>query len=173
MGMKRALAAATLALLLAACGAHSPPDAGEAPATPPASDAAADATHAADPARVSPAASGAHDPNVAAGDAAGVGDAAGTAQAAVQAPRIRGGVDYGCSTDADCTVKDVGSCCGYAPACVNTDSPTFPGQVKAECGKQGMASTCGFQEIAGCQCVEGLCTAVSGLAPAAPPTSLE
>lgn len=70
-----------------------------------------------------------------------------------------GEVDYTCTTDADCAVKDVGNCCGYYPACVNKDSPTFPEQVKAECEKQGRMAVCGFPEIAGCQCVQGRCAA--------------
>ena len=70
-----------------------------------------------------------------------------------------GEVDYACTTDADCAVKDVGNCCGYYPACVNKDSPTFPEQVKAECAKNDMMATCGFAEIEGCQCVENRCVA--------------
>ena len=62
-----------------------------------------------------------------------------------------------CSVDADCAVKNVGSCCGYHPACVHKDSPTFPERVKAECQAKGILSTCGFQEPAGCACVEGRC----------------
>lgn len=70
-----------------------------------------------------------------------------------------GEVDYSCTTDADCAVKDVGSCCGYSPACVNKDSPTFPEQVKAECAQNDMQSICGFRDIEGCVCVEGRCEA--------------
>lgn len=70
-----------------------------------------------------------------------------------------GEVDYTCTTDADCAVKDVGNCCGYYPACVSVDSPTFPEQVKAECAKNDMQSVCGFRDIAGCVCVEGRCEA--------------
>jgi hypothetical protein len=84
-----------------------------------------------------------------------------TPDAARRPPEERltqGGVYYGCRTDADCTVKDVGNCCGYFPACVNTESPTFPEKVKAECGASGMSAVCGFAEIAGCQCLEGRCT---------------
>lgn len=68
-------------------------------------------------------------------------------------------VDYACRSDADCVVKDVGNCCGYYPACVNRDSPTFPGRVQAECEKTGMASVCGWPVIKGCACVEGRCEA--------------
>jgi hypothetical protein len=62
-----------------------------------------------------------------------------------------------CKTDADCTVKDVGNCCGYFPMCVNKDAKTDPAAVRAQCEKDGMASICGFKEISGCQCVQGTC----------------
>lgn len=68
-------------------------------------------------------------------------------------------VDTSCKVDADCAVKDVGSCCGAYPACVNAASPTFPAQVKAECAKGGMSSVCGFPVVEGCECVEGRCAA--------------
>ena len=68
-------------------------------------------------------------------------------------------VDYRCKTDADCEVKNVGNCCGYYPACVNHESPTFPDRVKAECAKKSMMGVCGFPEIKGCACVEGKCAA--------------
>jgi hypothetical protein len=70
-----------------------------------------------------------------------------------------GEIDYSCTTDADCAVKDIGNCCGYYPACVNANSPTFPEQVKAECAKNDMQSICGFREIEGCVCLEGRCEA--------------
>ena len=73
------------------------------------------------------------------------------------ATKAIGNVDYSCTTDAHCTVKDVGNCCGYYPACVNVDSPTFPEQVKAACAESGTAGICGFPSISGCQCVEGRC----------------
>ncbi len=91
----------------------------------------------------------------------------GTAEAAatpvpVPAPAsdALGVVDYSCTTDADCTVKNVGNCCGYYPACVNINSPTFPEQVMAECARNDMMAVCGFPDIAGCQCVEGRCSAL-------------
>ena len=74
-----------------------------------------------------------------------------------------GNVDYSCTTDAHCTVKDVGNCCGYYPACVNVDSPTFPEQVKAACAESGTAGICGFPSISGCQCVENRCKAITKL----------
>ena len=65
-----------------------------------------------------------------------------------------------CTTDADCAVKDAGSCCGVRPVCVNKDTPTFPEQVKAKCAKDGRVGTCGFLAISSCQCVAGKCEGV-------------
>lgn len=62
-----------------------------------------------------------------------------------------------CETDADCVVKNVGSCCGYTPQCVHKDVQTFPEQVKALCEQEGRSSICGFQEPAGCSCVDNQC----------------
>lgn len=66
-------------------------------------------------------------------------------------------VDYSCASDADCAVKDVGGCCGYTPACVNRDSPTFAAEVAAECRKSGRVGVCGFPVIKGCTCAENRC----------------
>jgi hypothetical protein len=74
--------------------------------------------------------------------------------------------DRSCQVDADCTVKNVGNCCGYFPACVNRNAQTFPEQVKAACEREGRSSICGFQEISACQCVEQRCQ------PAAPTDAL-
>ena len=82
--------------------------------------------------------------------------------ASVRAPGATGKVDSRCKTDADCTVKNVGNCCGYYPACVNVNSPTDPEGVQAQCAKSDMASVCGFAEISGCRCVQGQCQAGSG-----------
>lgn len=73
-----------------------------------------------------------------------------------------GTVDYSCTTDADCRIKDVGNCCGHYPACVNADSPTFPEQVKADCAARGLSGICGFPELSGCQCIAGRCEGISG-----------
>ncbi|MBB3803073.1 hypothetical protein FHR53_000059 [Xanthomonas arboricola] len=64
-----------------------------------------------------------------------------------------------CKVDADCTVKNVGNCCGAFPACVNVNSATDPKGVMAQCQSSGMMSVCGFQDISGCQCVSGQCAA--------------
>jgi hypothetical protein len=72
-------------------------------------------------------------------------------------PGAPGVVDASCKSDADCTIKDVGSCCGYRPQCVNTASPTFPEQVQAACAKSGRMGICGFPAITGCKCTAGKC----------------
>ncbi len=69
-----------------------------------------------------------------------------------------------CRTDADCTVKNVGNCCGAAPACVNVASPTDPAAVMAQCRASGRMSICGSPQITGCQCVEGQCSATPATA---------
>lgn len=71
-------------------------------------------------------------------------------------------VDTGCRTHTDCAVKNVGNCCGYAPACVNVNSPTDPQGVQAECARNGRMSVCGFREISACQCVKGQCAPATG-----------
>jgi hypothetical protein len=78
------------------------------------------------------------------------------------ADKIPGEVDYSCKTASDCKIKDVGSCCGHRPACVNKDSQTFPEEVKAQCGKSGMAGICGFPSISGCTCTDNKCEGVAG-----------
>ncbi|GAA5071617.1 hypothetical protein [Lysobacter panacisoli] len=67
-------------------------------------------------------------------------------------------LDRSCATDADCTVKNVGNCCGALPSCVNVNSPTDPEGVQRECARSGRMSVCGFKPVEGCQCVKGQCT---------------
>ena len=77
-------------------------------------------------------------------------------------------IDSTCRSDADCTVKNVGNCCGEFPACVNIDSPTDPAGVQAECARTGRMSVCGFRQIQGCQCVQGQCQDRGGTQSATP-----
>ena len=74
-------------------------------------------------------------------------------------------VDSSCKVDADCTVKNVGNCCGRYPACVNVNSPTDPAGVQASCQAKGMMSVCGFAEIQSCSCVKGQCAAAGSSHP--------
>ncbi len=73
------------------------------------------------------------------------------------APKAADELGRSCNTNSDCAVKDVGNCCGAYPMCVNKATKTDPAAVRAQCGKEGMASICGFQEVSGCQCVKGQC----------------
>ncbi len=77
------------------------------------------------------------------------------------APKAAEELGRSCATDSDCAVKDVGNCCGAYPMCVNKDTKTDPAAVRAQCGKDGMASICGFQEVSGCQCIKGQCENIS------------
>lgn len=77
------------------------------------------------------------------------------------APKSADELGRSCKTNSDCAVKDVGNCCGAYPMCVNKDTKTDPAAVRAQCGKTGMASICGFQEVSGCQCVKGQCENIS------------
>jgi hypothetical protein len=72
--------------------------------------------------------------------------------------------DRACRTDADCAVKDVGSCCGTFPLCVNKDAKIDPAAVRAQCAKTDMASVCGFPPVSGCTCAKGRCENVVGRA---------
>lgn len=146
--------ATVLALALAGCAAPSTNNGSDAP-----TDAVADTrstgasagapaesgTAASAPVQLPPATRPSPRPSL--GPGPGDGNAAGAAVV----------IDRSCSSDAQCTVKDVGNCCGYYPACVNVDSPTDPEGVKAQCAKSGMASVCGFPAITSCQCVAGEC----------------
>ena len=80
-------------------------------------------------------------------------------------------VDSSCKVDADCTVKNVGNCCGYYPACVNVNSATDPAGVQASCQAKGMMGVCGFPEIQGCSCVQGKCAAAGSSDPLRQPLS--
>jgi len=72
-----------------------------------------------------------------------------------------GTIRLGCRTNADCVIKDIGSCCGYQPRCMNKDSQTFPEQVQARCAKDGRVGICGMLAITGCECVAGTCAAIT------------
>ncbi|UXA70152.1 hypothetical protein M0D46_03425 [Xanthomonas prunicola] len=100
-------------------------------------------------------------------------DAATPPPASIPAPATPVAVTTTCRTDADCTVKNVGNCCGAFPACVNVNSATDPKGVLAQCQTSGMMSVCGFREISACQCVAGQCAAKDAqadtLRPAIPP----
>lgn len=66
-------------------------------------------------------------------------------------------VDTRCRVDADCVVKNVGNCCGYYPACVHRDSPTYPDLVARRCAEEGLVGVCGHPVIRACACIAGRC----------------
>lgn len=70
-----------------------------------------------------------------------------------------GVINQSCRTNADCVVKDVGSCCGAMPACVNRSSRPDPAAVQAQCAKAGRVSACISNPITACTCANGRCTA--------------
>lgn len=74
-------------------------------------------------------------------------------------------VDGSCRTNADCAIKDVGSCCGESLACVSVTTPVDPRGVQRECARTGMVSTCGAPTIESCTCNAGRCTANSAGSP--------
>ncbi|HEU0152898.1 MAG TPA: hypothetical protein VFQ84_06100 [Arenimonas sp.] len=145
MGLRSLAFAGLAALALAGCTARTPPaNAPMAPAAGPAVSQQADPQQAelqqTDPQQADPQQA---DP-----------------QPAADVPRLAGQFaepSRSCRTDSDCAVKDVGNCCGYFPMCVNKDARTDPAAVRAQCGKDGMSSICGFREISGCQCVDNRC----------------
>ena len=158
--------AALLFIALSACAAENGnPSAAQAPA-----EAAAPATQS--PADPPPAAAPVEAPAPAFADPAPAPPVVAVDPVEHEVPKaVAGGapgrVDTSCATSADCAVKDVGNCCGYFPACVNSNSPVFPEQVRAECEKEGRASICGFREITSCECIAGQCQAAGGGASAA------
>jgi hypothetical protein len=83
--------------------------------------------------------------------------AAGAMPVTPAASALIGALDLSCKTAADCSIKDVGSCCGYQPRCVNKNAPTYPEQVKAKCAQEGRVSHCGMPTVTGCECLSGKC----------------
>jgi len=71
-------------------------------------------------------------------------------------------IDYACEVDADCAIKDVGSCCGYYPECVNVDATVDSDFVAAQCAAEGLGGVCGYPSIDGCLCSGGVCQGTLG-----------
>ena len=76
-------------------------------------------------------------------------------------------LDTSCRSNADCAVKNVGSCCGAKPACVNKAAKVDPAAVQADCAARGIASVCGFEDIQSCTCDAGTCRGASTTTPVA------
>ncbi|HPX93963.1 MAG TPA: hypothetical protein PLF30_00125 [Candidatus Moranbacteria bacterium] len=66
-------------------------------------------------------------------------------------------IDYSCKKDSDCVVKDVHNCCGEYLRCANKDAKVDGDFVEKACAKEGIGSLCGYPEIKGCKCADGIC----------------
>ena len=92
--------------------------------------------------------------------------AAESLQAEPASPALRAALEQDapmqCTSNEDCVVKDVGSCCGYNPQCVHKDQKVDPEAVQAKCKEEGRVSICGFQEPQGCECVANQCKGIYG-----------
>lgn len=76
---------------------------------------------------------------------------------ASQLDSYRNQIDYSCSVDSDCEIKNVGNCCGYVPKCVNSEANVDPKLVNLICQNEGLVSECGYLDIDICECVSGQC----------------
>jgi hypothetical protein len=70
-------------------------------------------------------------------------------------------IDYSCTADAECVVKDVHNCCGYFPKCVNADATVDADLVQQLCADEELFGICGFEEIESCACVDQRCEATT------------
>ena len=66
-------------------------------------------------------------------------------------------INYSCSQASDCTIKDVGNCCGAFPKCVNKDAMVNRDLVRDACKKEKRMGVCGFPSLVSCKCVEKKC----------------
>jgi len=73
-------------------------------------------------------------------------------------PKDQGLIDqYFCNTNSDCEIKDIGSCCGEYPRCVNKEFIPDIDAVINECKESGISSTCEFPVIIYCACIKNSC----------------
>lgn len=66
-------------------------------------------------------------------------------------------IDYSCTQNLDCEIKDVSNCCGYYPECVNKNAIVNSTFVMEECQKEALGGACGFPSINTCKCENNLC----------------
>lgn len=64
---------------------------------------------------------------------------------------------YACKVTLDCTIKDVGNCCGYYPRCANANATFAPPVCTG-----GQAGVCGFPSIDSCECRQNTCVSLQG-----------
>ena len=66
-------------------------------------------------------------------------------------------IDYSCTSDVECTIKDIRNCCGYYPKCVNINSIPNQKLVIDLCEISESMPICGFQTINHCVCINNIC----------------
>ena len=68
---------------------------------------------------------------------------------------------FGCTEHSECTVKNVGNCCGYYPECVNINYEPDPEAVQAACIANGITGIiCEPTVLKSCECTMSKCKAV-------------
>ncbi|MET0285188.1 MAG: hypothetical protein ABW352_11990 [Polyangiales bacterium] len=71
---------------------------------------------------------------------------------------------FSCKTNNECTIRNVGSCCGYFPRCANANAIFTP----PSCS-DGVAGVCGFPNIDSCRCELGQCVGLQAGTPVSYP----
>lgn len=66
-------------------------------------------------------------------------------------------IDYTCERALDCEIKDVHSCCGYYPKCVNKNTIANATLVEDLCGQSSFTGYCGYIDIKSCKCENKKC----------------
>ena len=64
---------------------------------------------------------------------------------------------YYCKSNSDCEIKNIGSCCGYYPSCVNKNFSPDLDAVRKECKEMWFVSVCWHEVIDRCRCVNNTC----------------
>ena len=72
-------------------------------------------------------------------------------------PNRRPENDFSCQMDADCSIKNVGNCCGAYPRCADKDFESDLDAVRRCCAGNGVGGACGFPDIDECKCVDNSC----------------
>ncbi|MDD5194039.1 MAG: hypothetical protein PHF67_05675 [Candidatus Nanoarchaeia archaeon] len=66
-------------------------------------------------------------------------------------------IDYSCERALDCEIKDIHSCCGYYPKCVNKNSIANATLVSELCSSVSNTGYCGYKNIQSCKCENKKC----------------
>ena len=66
-------------------------------------------------------------------------------------------VDKTCTTNEDCAIKDIRSCCQEYPTCTNINFNPKPKLVQDLCEVSNTMPVCGYPTINNCECIDGIC----------------